>query len=186
MMGVDRQTMAEYMDKIYDNKVSTFLTQNRSFDNEIVSLKTIGEITKSITESEYKVVQYDIWETIAQLMSVANGYTGLSYDDFYRDHLHSLREQGQDEYARKNANAFANFERIAEMQGISREKVLLVYLTKHFDGIVSWFEGNKDQREGLLDRIGDACVYLFLLSGMVKERCESKTEQKDYKVGGTI
>lgn len=182
---MDRETMAEYMSEIYESKISTFLV-NRSFENEITSLGVADKISSSINKKEYSVVQYDIWETIAHLISIATEITGKSADEFYEGKLQMLRESGQDEYARRNENAFANFERIGEMQNIPREKVLMVYLTKHFDGIVSWFEGNKDQREGLLDRIGDACVYLFLLSGMIKERKNSLVDYSNIKPGGTI
>jgi hypothetical protein len=78
-----------------------------------------------------------------------------------------VREEGQKEYARKSDNAFANFERVGENLGIPREKVLLVYLLKHIDGICSFAEGHKSQREDVRGRITDVIVYLCLLWGMV-------------------
>ena len=80
-----------------------------------------------------------------------------------------MREQGQKEYARKESNAFANFEKIAENINTSREKVLLVYMLKHIDGICSFVEGHKSQREDVRGRITDVIVYLCLLWGMVEE-----------------
>lgn len=80
-----------------------------------------------------------------------------------------MREAGQKEYARKNDNAFANFERVGNNLGISKEKVLLVYLLKHIDGICSFVEGHKSQREDVRGRLTDAIVYLCLLWGMVDE-----------------
>jgi len=80
-----------------------------------------------------------------------------------------VREAGQKEYARKNENAFANFERVGDNLGISREKVLLVYLLKHIDGISAYVEGHKSQREDVRGRITDVIVYLCLLWGMVEE-----------------
>ena len=80
-----------------------------------------------------------------------------------------MREAGQKEYARKQNNAFANFERVAEHIDSSREKVLMVYLLKHIDGISSFVNGHKSQREDVRGRITDAIVYLCLLWGMVEE-----------------
>jgi hypothetical protein len=83
--------------------------------------------------------------------------------------IQKVREQGQREYARKESNAFANFEKIAENINTSREKVLLVYMLKHIDGICSFVEGHKSQREDVRGRITDVIVYLCLLWGMVEQ-----------------
>lgn len=80
--------------------------------------------------------------------------------------IQETRESGQKEYARDIDNAFANFERIGENLNITREKVLLVYLLKHIDGICSYVEGHKSQREDVRGRLTDAIVYLCLLWGM--------------------
>ena len=81
-----------------------------------------------------------------------------------------MRAAGQKEYARKNNNAFANFERVGENLDIQREEVLLVYLLKHIDGICSFVKGHKSQREDVRGRLTDAIVYLCLLWGMVDEK----------------
>ena len=86
-----------------------------------------------------------------------------------------MRAAGQKEYARKNNNAFANFERISENLDIQREEVLLVYLLKHMDGICSFVKGHKSQREDVRGRLTDAIVYLCLLWGMINEEEERKT-----------
>ena len=80
-----------------------------------------------------------------------------------------MREAGQKEYARKQNNAFANFERIGKSLNLSREKVLLVFLLKHIDGISSYVEGHLSQREDVRGRITDVIVYLCLLWGMIEE-----------------
>ena len=80
-----------------------------------------------------------------------------------------MRAAGQKEYARKNNNAFANFERVADYIGINREKVLMVYLLKHIDGISSFVNGHHSQREDVRGRITDAIVYLCLLWGMIDD-----------------
>lgn len=81
----------------------------------------------------------------------------------------ALRDAGQKEYARREENALANFERVAERVGVSREKVLMVYLEKHMDGIHAWINGHRSQRESVKGRINDAIVYLTILCGMVED-----------------
>lgn len=79
------------------------------------------------------------------------------------------REQGQKEYARTKDDVFANFKKIAKDLDTSKEKVLLTYLLKHKDGVVSWANGHKSQREDVRGRIKDMIVYLMLLWGMIEE-----------------
>ena len=85
-----------------------------------------------------------------------------------------MRAAGQKEYARKSSNAFANFERVSDYIDSTREKVLMVYLLKHIDGISSFVNGHKSQREDVRGRITDAIVYLCLLWGMIEEENERK------------
>ena len=80
-----------------------------------------------------------------------------------------MRAAGQKEYARKTSNAFANFERVADHIECTREKVLMVYLLKHIDGISSFVNGHKSQREDVRGRITDAITYLCLLWGMIND-----------------
>ena len=85
-----------------------------------------------------------------------------------------MRAAGQKEYARKENNAFANFERIAENLKLTREQVLLTYLLKHVDGICSYVDGYKSQREDVRGRITDAIVYLCLLWGMQNDKIKTE------------
>lgn len=82
--------------------------------------------------------------------------------------LHFLRQSGQKEYAGGD-RAFGNFERLATALQLSREKILIVYATKHWDGIMAWLNGHKSQREDVRGRIRDVIVYLMLLHAMVDE-----------------
>ena len=84
--------------------------------------------------------------------------------------LQTARDAGQKEYAHRDDNVFANFERVAERLNISPEKVLMVYLLKHIDGITAYIEGHKSQREDVRGRITDTIVYLILLWGMIEEK----------------
>ena len=85
-----------------------------------------------------------------------------------------MRAAGQKEYARKQSNAFANFERVGENLSLNKKEVLLVYLLKHIDGICSYVKGHKSQREGIRGRLTDAIVYLCLLWGMINEEEEKR------------
>ena len=84
------------------------------------------------------------------------------------------RDDGQKEYARDVDNVFANFQRVGKYIGISQERVLMVYLLKHIDGIMAYINGHKSQREGVEGRITDAIVYLLLLRGMVENNETNK------------
>lgn len=87
-----------------------------------------------------------------------------------------LRGEGQKEYAHANSNALANFERVAEQTGVSREQVLMVYLSKHMDGIHAYIKGHRSQREPVHGRIKDAIVYLCLFDCMVVDEEEAGGE----------
>jgi hypothetical protein len=87
---------------------------------------------------------------------------------------HQLREAGQKEYAHTDHDAFGNFNRLSTLLGLTRGQVLMVYLTKHLDGIASYVKGHRSQRESVKGRINDAIVYLVLLRGMVE--CDTTSE----------
>lgn len=87
-----------------------------------------------------------------------------------------LREAGQKEYA-GGENALGNFERLAGMLGINREKVLFVYMMKHIDGINAYINGHLSQREPVESRINDVIVYLILLRAMVEHNKRILTQR---------
>tara|TARA_R100001594_G_scaffold2143_3_gene8768 strand:+ start:325 stop:471 length:147 start_codon:yes stop_codon:yes gene_type:complete len=45
----------------------------------------------------------------------------------------------------------------------------MTYLLKHVDGVVSYVDGHKSQREDVRGRLTDIIVYLMLLWGMIDE-----------------
>ena len=81
-----------------------------------------------------------------------------------------MHTEGQKEYAMTEDNVFANFERIANQTGQSKEMILWVYLMKHVDGIASYIRGHKSQREDVTGRLTDAIVYLCILWGMIEDK----------------
>ena len=89
-------------------------------------------------------------------------------EDIFNE-VRKIRLAGQKEYAHDNDNCFANFERIANLQGLSRESILMTYVFKHIDGIQSYVKGHKSQREDVRGRIVDIIVYLTLLWGMADQ-----------------
>lgn len=96
------------------------------------------------------------------------------------DSCEATRGEGQKEYA-GGEDAFGNFNRLATRLDLDRNKVLWTYLEKHLDGIISYINGHKSQRESVHGRIKDAIVYLILLDGMISEsdpeRSESNVKQ---------
>lgn len=80
-----------------------------------------------------------------------------------------VREDGQKEYAHDESNVFANFDRAAKELNIDRKKALWVLAKKHVDGVISYINGHKSQREDVRGRIKDLRMYLALLWGMVEE-----------------
>ena len=75
-----------------------------------------------------------------------------AYFDYMLSQIKETRDDGQKEYARTHDNVFANFDRVADCLKIDREKALMVYLLKHIDGISSYLDGHKSQREDVSGR----------------------------------
>lgn len=98
-----------------------------------------------------------------------NDYMGHFLNDIIK-----TSGEGQKEYT-GGEDAFGNFNRIAAELGADRKKVLWVYLTKHKDGIVSYLNGHKSQRESVHGRIKDMVVYLILLAAMIAEEENNAT-----------
>tara|TARA_R100000808_G_C2144525_1_gene152276 strand:+ start:222 stop:542 length:321 start_codon:yes stop_codon:yes gene_type:complete len=85
------------------------------------------------------------------------------------DMVKTTRDCGQNEYARDTKDVLANFKRIGSWKNESQESVLLTYLLKHIDGIISHVNGHISQREDVKGRITDVIVYCMLLWAMVEE-----------------
>jgi hypothetical protein len=74
---------------------------------------------------------------------------------------------------------FANFERVASFIGVPREKVVLVYMIKHIDGLCAYADGHKSQREDVRGRLTDIQVYCRLFWGMVEDNENKKQDWRD-------
>lgn len=77
-----------------------------------------------------------------------------------------------EEYKGAEDNQFGNFERGALELGLTREQILMVYLSKHLDSIRTYIrdkaKGERRQlSEPIIGRIDDAILYLILLRAMV-------------------
>ena len=105
------------------------------------------------------------------------------------DQLHArlveLTATKGEEYKRREDNQFANFERGAKALGLTREQVLMVYLSKHLDSITTFVKDQanpdtpvREYAEPITGRIDDAILYLLLLRGMVTE-CDSPRAPED-------
>lgn len=100
-----------------------------------------------------------------------------SIDELY-EQLKLLTASKGEEYKRREDNQFANFERGAQALGLTREQVLMVYLSKHLDSIVTYVKDRaagqeKVYAEPISGRIDDAILYLLLLRGMTIENDEA-------------
>lgn len=98
--------------------------------------------------------------------------------DELHERLIGLTKTKGEEYKRRDDNQFANFERGARSLGLTREQVLMVYLSKHLDSIVTYIKDRaagqeKIYAEPISGRIDDAILYLLLLRGMTVENDES-------------
>lgn len=96
-----------------------------------------------------------------------------SIDELY-ERLRALTASKGEEYKRREDNQFANFERGAASLGLTREQVLMVYLSKHLDSITTYVKDRaagqeKQYAEPISGRIDDAILYLLLLRGMATE-----------------
>ena len=85
------------------------------------------------------------------------------------DSILKMHKEGQKEYAHDEDNVFANFDRIADQTNTDRKFVLWIYLMKHIDGIASYINGHKSQREDVRGRITDSLVYLIILWAMINK-----------------
>lgn len=79
------------------------------------------------------------------------------------------RDAGQKEYAHDDKNALANFERTGAELNIPREKVWYIFAKKHWDGVLSYINGHRSQRENVRGRLLDLIVYLILLWAMIDD-----------------
>jgi hypothetical protein len=103
--------------------------------------------------------------------------------------FHSLFQQTQSEcsllatikrgeYASNpNVDVLSNFKDAGKRQGLIPEKVLMVYLDKHFAGISNYVtdlaEGRSRPRsESIIGRLHDLIVYTNLLKALLAERDE--------------
>lgn len=79
----------------------------------------------------------------------------------------------------------ANFKRLADKLGLTKEKVLMVYLAKHMDSIDSFIRNGCDEAgltEPIQGRILDAVNYLTLLAAMFEP--EDLSEQMEFDMLG--
>ena len=78
-----------------------------------------------------------------------------------------------------SGNPFANFERLSNILGTDRKKILLVYLFKHIDAITAYINGQYMDTEPVQGRIVDAINYLTILYAMIEEENKENEEDKN-------
>lgn len=98
----------------------------------------------------------------------------MTFDDFSKHQRKRNAERLEMSDAKGRAYAgphdrFDNFNRLSKLLSIPREHVLLVYLMKHIDAIISTVTTGEDGNESVESRVDDAVTYLELLDGMLHE-----------------
>lgn len=88
------------------------------------------------------------------------------------------------EYKGAGDDQFGNFHRLSNDTGLTREQVLLVYLTKHLDSIRTYVRDratgvSRTRSESIGGRIEDAILYLTLLGAMVEENEDNSSLAQD-------
>ena len=103
-------------------------------------------------------------------------------EDLFSECLSVLHGKGNAYSGEEDANS--NFKRNAERLGATKYQVLMIYLNKHYDGIMNAVKFNPDypveKTEGMHGRIVDVINYLVILDSLLKEdkQWEEHPEQK--------
>ena len=92
--------------------------------------------------------------------------------------IKKTRAQGQAEYARTDADVLANFNRVGKTLNMDPDKVIAVYLLKHIDGVISYIDGHKSQRENITGRLTDIIVYCCLLWASAEDKNNVLTKKE--------
>lgn len=108
--------------------------------------------------------------------------------DELHERLLTLTKTKGEEYKQREDNQFSNFDWLAKTLSLTREQVLVVYLTKHLNSINTWVSDcargeNRSYSEPVFGRIDDAILYLLLLRGMAEEK--HQLDAKKRRLEGT-
>ena len=79
-------------------------------------------------------------------------------------------------YAR-GENPLGNFNRLSQILGTDRKRILLIYFYKHLDAIIAHINEQREDTEDIKSRIADAINYLAILYAMIVE--DEKDGNKD-------
>jgi hypothetical protein len=67
-------------------------------------------------------------------------------------------------------DALLNFKRAGANLGLTPEQVLAVYLSKHYDAVMTYCKQGQVESEAIEGRIHDIILYCFLLMGLIEEK----------------
>jgi hypothetical protein len=111
-------------------------------------------------------------------------------EEFFKSCINIMNTKGA-EYSGSD-DKFANFKRLAAMQGLPIESIWLTYFTKHFDSLVSFVKKRNQGKtvaeievglsEPIDGRILDMINYLAILRGMIVEERETKRTAEEIRV----
>lgn len=79
----------------------------------------------------------------------------------------------------RGAERFHNFKRGGEIAGVSPERALWGYLTKHLISVLDIIDGQVPLTQELIDeKMGDCINYFFLLEGLFTERLQVESQNR--------
>ena len=103
---------------------------------------------------------------------------------FFQECLDVMSTKGREYAGDQEDDKFANFKRVAKLQGIPVTSAWFTYFIKHFDSLAS-FVRKRNQGVSIIEiemglsepisgRIGDMINYLFILNGIIDEEREAE------------
>lgn len=147
-------------------------------EREREAAEGLAMLTPAYVASINAAIQFRDWPSLARLAfcyAKAHGVASLCLLDACRV-VNATKGRG---YA--GADDFlANFYRVAERESIDPQRVVAVYLWKHFDWIVTFQKtGTQHGDEGLLSRCGDLILYAALGQAIADREREASVLRRE-------
>ena len=103
---------------------------------------------------------------------------------FFEECVNVMNIKGREYAGDQEDDKFANFKRVAKLQGIPVTSAWFTYFIKHFDSLTSFIrkrnqgmsvsEIEMGLSEPISGRIGDMINYLFILNGIIDEERDAE------------
>lgn len=100
--------------------------------------------------------------------------------NFFENHCKKLLATKGKEYSQSQEDVNSNFKRLGSELDIPPEKVLFVYMKKHWDAITNYIKTGKVESEPIEGRLADLINYAFILGSLLEEEKHTNKIHKDY------